>query len=82
MDAVRFLDWLTTEKNMRTRSAKDVLSRCGRVSRMLNIEEIEESTFSLLLESSDFQSSSMFVKSQLKRAVSLYLEFSIEQEKV
>ena len=42
MDAVRFLDWLTTEKNMGTRSAKDVLSRCGRVSRMLNIEEIEE----------------------------------------
>ena len=82
MDAVSFLEWLTTEKNMGPRSAKDVLSRCGRVSRMLNIEEIEESTFSLLLESSDFQSSSMFVKSQLKRAVSLYLEFSIEQEKV
>lgn len=82
MDAVRFLEWLTTEKNMGTRSAKDVLSRCGRVNRMLNIEEIEESTFSLLLESSDFQSSSMFVKSQLKRAVSLYLEFSVEQEKV
>lgn len=82
MDAVRFLEWLTTEKSMGTRSAKDVLSRCGRVNRMLNIEEIEESTFSLLLESSAFQSSSMFVKSQLKRAVSLYLEFSVEQEKV
>ena len=67
---------------MGARSAKDVVSRCGRVSRMLAIEEINEKAISSLIEYSDFQNSSTFVKSQLKRAVSLYLEFSTEQEKV
>lgn len=82
MDTNRFVEWLTTNKGMGTRSAKDVVSRCGRVSRMLAIEEINEKAISSLIENSDFQNSSTFVKSQLKRAVSLYLEFSTEQEKV
>ena len=82
MDTNRFVEWLTTAKAMGARSAKDVVSRCGRVSRMLSIEEINEKVISSLIENSDFQNSSTFVKSQLKRAVSLYLEFSTEQEKV
>ena len=82
MDTNRFVEWLTTNKSMGARSAKDVISRCGRVSRMLAIEEIDEKVISSLIENGDFQSSSTFVKSQLKRAVSLYLEFSTEQEKV
>ena len=82
MDTNRFVEWLTTTKGMGARSAKDVVSRCGRVSRMLAIEEINEKAISSLIENSDFQNSSTFVKSQLQRAVSLYLEFSTEQEKV
>ena len=42
MDTNRFVEWLTTNKGMGARSAKDVVSRCGRVSRMLAIEEINE----------------------------------------
>ena len=82
MDTNRFVEWLTTTQGMGARSAKDVVSRCGRVSRMLSIEEINEKAISSLIENSDFQNGSTFVKSQLKRAVSLYLEFSTEQEKV
>ena len=82
MDTKRFIEWLTAAKGMGTRSAKDVVSRCGRVCRMLNIQEYDENTVLLLLENCVFQSSSAFVKAQLKRAVSLYLEFSAEQEKV
>ena len=46
------------------------------------IEKLNEKAIYSLIENSDFQNSSTFVKSQLKRAVSLYLEFSTEQEKV
>ena len=82
MNTVSFLEWLKTEKSMSVRSAKDVVSRCGRVIRMLGTEEINSDTGYLLVENEGFLSSSMFIKSQLKRAISLYLEFSTEQEKV
>lgn len=82
MDTNRFVEWLITTRGMGIRSAKDVVSRCGRVSRMLAIEELNEQAISSLIENSDFQSSSTFVKSQLKRAISLYLEFSAKQEKI
>ncbi len=82
MDTNRFVEWLITTRDMGIRSAKDVVSRCGRVSRMLAIEELNEQAISSLIENSDFQSSSTFVKSQLKRAISLYLEFSAKQEKI
>lgn len=82
MDTHKFVEWLTTSKGMGTRSAKDVVSRCGRVNRMLEVNEIGENSISLLLENGNFQNSSTFVKSQLKRAVSLYLEFSTEEKKV
>jgi hypothetical protein len=81
MNTVSFLEWLKNEKSMSVRSAKDVVSRCGRVIRMLGTEEINSDTGHLLVENKGFLSSSMFIKSQLKRAVSLYLEFSVEQEK-
>ena len=40
MDTVKFLEWLSTEKSMGARSAKDVVSRCGRVNRLLGVEEL------------------------------------------
>lgn len=81
MDTTRFLEWLSTEKAMGARSAKDVVSRCARVNRLLSLEELEENTIGLLKENNDFQNSSTFVRSQLKRAVSLYIEFKCTEAK-
>ena len=81
MDTVKFLEWLSTEKSMGTRSAKDVVSRCSRVSRLLRIEELGVDTIDLLKENEEFQNSSTFIRSQLKRAVSLYVEFQEAQKK-
>lgn len=75
MNNSRLLEWLINEKNMSVRSAKDVISRCGRVCRMLNINSIGKDTLENLQRNDEFEYSSMFIKSQLKRAVILYNEF-------
>lgn len=75
MDSTSLLEWLVNEKNMSIRSAKDVISRCGRVCRMLNVTSIDSMTLDNLLNNEEFDGSSMFVKSQLKRAITLSLEF-------
>ena len=81
MDTVKFLEWLSTEKSMGVRSAKDVVSRCSRVNRLLEIEELGVDAIDLLKENDEFQNSSTFIRSQLKRAVSLYVEFQETQKK-
>lgn len=70
------------EKQMSIRSAKDVLSRCGRIYRMLDIDSIDSDTLENLQDNEEFRASSMFIKSQLKRTVTLCLEFmnSLEKE--
>lgn len=75
MKTAELLEWLINAKNMSIRSAKDVISRCGRVCRMLNIDSIGSDTLEVLQSNSEFEESSMFIKSQLKRAVALYIEF-------
>lgn len=82
MDSTRLLEWLMTEKKMSIRSAKDVISRCGRIYRMLYIGSIDGDTMDTLQNNEEFRASSMFIKSQLKRTVTLCLEFmnSIEKD--
>ena len=82
MDSTRLLEWLMTEKKMSIRSAKDVISRCGRIYRMLDIVAIDDGTMDTLQNNEEFKASSMFIKSQLKRTVTLCLEFmnSIEKD--
>lgn len=75
------IEWLIEEKKMSIRSAKDVLSRCGRICRMLDIDTIDENTFNQLIKSDKYNECSMFIKSQLKRTVTLYSEFLNEKEK-
>ncbi len=75
MESAELIEWLMNEKNMSIRSAKDVISRCGRVRRMLNISIIDDATLEELQTNEEFEESSMFIKSQLKRAVALYMEF-------
>lgn len=75
MESTELLEWLIIEKKMSTRSAKDVISRCGRVCRMLNTDSISSVTLEKLQNNDEFEESSMFIKSQLKRAITLYIEF-------
>lgn len=75
MDTQNLLVWLMDDKKMSKRAAKDVLSRCGRVYRILGVDYLDDSSLMKLQETQEFQESSMFVKSQLKRTVTLCLEF-------
>lgn len=75
------VEWLIEEKNMSIRSAKDVLSRYGRICRILDVDTIDETTFNQLIESDKYNECSMFIKSQLKRTVTLYTEFLGWKEK-
>ena len=81
MDTQKLLAWLMDDKKMSKRAAKDVLSRCGRVYRILGVDYLDDSSLMKLQETQEFQESSMFVKSQLKRTVTLYLEFMNMVEK-
>lgn len=75
MDFAKLLEWLMNNKKMSKRSAKDVISRCGRVYRMLGINILDNDTMGKLQQCEEFKESSMFIKSQLKRTVTLCLEF-------
>lgn len=77
MDYQMFLDWLVNERKMNTRSARDVVSRLKRVVNMLGSDNIDENTITILNGIEVFDNCSMFIKSQLRRSVSLYLEYSI-----
>lgn len=82
MDYVVFKQWLQDEKNMSVRSATDVVSRCKRINRMTEKEDINDKTISILIEMDSFDNMSSFIKSQLKRAATLYLEFSKEAKRL
>ena len=81
MDYLVFKQWLQDEKNMSNRSATDVVSRCKRINRMTEEENINDKTVSVLIEMESYDTLSSFIKSQLKRAATLYLEFSKEAKK-
>lgn len=81
MDYVVFKQWLQDEKNMSIRSATDVVSRCKRINRMMEDEDINDRTVSILIEMESYDNMSSFIKSQLKRAATLYLEFSKEAKR-
>lgn len=81
MDSTKLVEWLVLEKHMRTRSAKDVLSRWGRVCRMLGVDTLDDNSLETLQQNEQFKQSSVFVKSQLKRTVALCMEFMGRSEK-
>lgn len=81
MDSTKLVEWLVLEKHMRTRSAKDVLSRWGRVCRMLGVDTLDDNSLETLQQNEQFKQSSVFVKSQLKRTVTLCMEFMGRSEK-
>ena len=82
MDYVVFKQWLQDEKNMSSRSATDVVSRCKRINRMTEEDDINDNTVSVLIEMESYDNMSSYIKSQLKRAATLYLEFTKEEKKL
>lgn len=81
MDSTKLIEWLITEKHMSVRSAKDVLSRYGRVCRMLCVDRLGSTSLDELKTNEQFKESSIFIKSQLKRTVTLCQEFISISEK-
>ncbi len=81
MDYIIFKQWLQEEKNMSIRSATDVVSRCKRINKMTEKDNIDDNTVATLIKMDSFDSMSLFIKSQLKRAATLYIEFSKKEEK-
>ena len=76
MNSECLVNWLMTDKKMSVRSAKDILSRYGRICKMLGIAEFDNNTLSRLSGCEQFKQCSVFIKSQLKRTVALCLEFT------
>ena len=72
---ITFYNWLINEKAMRNRSAKDVMSRIKRVEKIISSPGIDESTLEMLQSTDSYMNLSIFIRSQLKRAVTLYLEY-------
>lgn len=70
-----FFQWLKDDKHMTERSARDVVSRCKRIQKITNSDDLVNCTENLLIECNNFSNYSMFIKSQLKRALFLYSEF-------
>ncbi|MCM1327162.1 MAG: hypothetical protein NC094_11375 [Bacteroidales bacterium] len=76
MDYAAFKQWLQHKKSMSTRSAADVISRCKRINKMTATDTIGDNTTAALAKTEAYAVLSSCIKSQLKRAVTLYLEFT------
>ena len=80
MDFGGFNEWLIKYKGMSMRSAKDVISRCRRVLKMIEESSLSSSSIDELQERLSFCNCSIFVKSQLLRAVHLWIEYEETNE--
>lgn len=58
-----------------------VVSGCKRINRMTDTERIDYKTVEILIETDTYADMSSFIKSQLKRAATLYMEFSKKEAK-
>lgn len=74
MAYLEFQKWLL-ENGMTERSSRDVVSRVKRVLTLTNQTKVNGYTLEKLIESNEYQKCSVFIRSQLKRSVNLYLEF-------
>lgn len=73
---LEFYNWLLNTKQLSTASAKDVISRCKRIKTILQISSLTDISSEQLIQAEKFKNLSRFVKSQLKRALILWKEFS------
>lgn len=72
----KFKEWLIQEKGFSKKGSNDVISRLKRVYSILSISEISKKSINSLENNSEFKTLSMSVRSQLRRAIKLYDEYS------
>lgn len=72
---MNFQEWLIDEKKYSNKGSGDVISRMKRIKRILGKDEMDENSLMELQGTSEFATLSMNVKSQLRRAIRLFLEF-------
>ena len=73
-----FLKWLSNEKKLKNRSARDVLSHLSRAKQIIDINQPDldgEDLAFRMSKSKEFHLLSPSVKSHLRRSVRLYKEF-------
>lgn len=76
MEYEKFLTWLRTEKGLSERSARDVVSRLRRAMSIIDSDKVTSTSLEKLNVGAEFASLTMSVKSQLRRSIALYTEFS------
>ena len=72
----KFKNWLQSEKGFSHKSANDTLSRLRRLESISAFSEDDDQYLLSLKTNSAFTSLTVSVKSQLKRAKTLFSEFS------
>jgi hypothetical protein len=78
-----FREWLKSDRGLQEKSARDVVSRIRRVTKMINeinLENSYEDILHNLNNNEEFKSLSVYVQPQIKRAVSLYQDFLQDQK--
>lgn len=75
---MNFSEWLIKEKEYSLKASHDVASRLKRVQSLLGVEEIPQNAVERLEAVANFKILSMSVKSQLRRASKLYLEYKVK----
>lgn len=72
-----FREWLSKRTTLGHRTISDTVSRARRISGLIDLSKAKsrEDVQLMTLQSSEFQSCSMSVRSQLKRAAEFYVEF-------
>ena len=75
---MEFKEWLIKTKKISSRVACDINSRYKRAINLLNVKTVNAETMNKLLKNDKFNNLKDTVKSQIKRAVILYYEYTKE----
>lgn len=78
---MEFKEWLVKEKQYSDRASRDVQSRIKRTLTLINESKISDNTLSKLESNLEFNEISISVKSQLRRAVKLYQEYILSNNR-
>lgn len=78
MELEQFKIWLKTTKKLGERSSKDVISRYKRASSFLGYEPYSDMDVEKLDNCPDFSLCSVNVKSQMRRAIRLFILYKGE----
>lgn len=70
-----FSEWLELNTKLSRYSISSVVSRCKRACKISGDKTVNKKTLKKMEESDIYSSMSIYVKSQMKRAIDLYLKF-------